>query len=96
VQHRTFHRCIFLVWQFRAVLGGFARSLPEGSHGALSGFVNLGGQIGGFCAPIAVGAFVGATHSYADGFALMAGACAVLCAQGARSDSVTHAIANVQ
>ncbi len=77
--------------------------VPEGSHGALSGFVNLGGQIGGFFAPIAVGAFVGATHSYAGGFALMAcaliaGAGAVLCAQGALHEvrSVTPAITNVQ
>jgi sugar phosphate permease len=77
--------------------------VPEGSHGALSGFVNLGGQVGGFFAPIAVGAFVGATRSYAGGFALMAcaliaGACAVLFAQGALrcSDSVMPAITIVQ
>ena len=61
---------------------------PEGAHGALSGFVNLGGQIGGFCAPIAVGTLVGATHSFGAGFALMAsalilGAGAVLTAQTA-------------
>jgi sugar phosphate permease len=77
--------------------------VPEGSHGAISGFVNLGGQIGGFFAPIAVGAFVGATHSYAGGFALMAcaliaGACAVLFAHGALryGDSVMPAITIVQ
>lgn len=62
--------------------------VPAGSHGALSGFVNLGGQIGGFFAPIAVGALVAATHSYDAGFSLMAialvlGAGAVLSAQGA-------------
>jgi sugar phosphate permease len=59
---------------------------PEGAHGALSGFVNLGGQIGGFFAPIAVGALVDVTHSFGAGFALMAsalilGAGAVLTAQ---------------
>jgi sugar phosphate permease len=62
--------------------------VAAGSHGALSGFVNLGGQIGGFFAPIAVGALVGATHSYDAGFSLMGialilGAGAVLTAQRA-------------
>ncbi len=46
--------------------------VPDGAHGALSGFVNLGGQIGGFFAPIAVGALVDATHSFDAGFSLMA------------------------
>lgn len=59
--------------------------VPEGAHGALSGFVNLGGQVGGFFAPIAVGALVEATHSFGAGFSLMAsalvlGAAAVLSA----------------
>ena len=64
--------------------------VPDGSHGALSGFVNLGGQIGGFFAPIAVGALVETTHSFDAGFSLMAaalvlGAIAVLTARHALS-----------
>jgi sugar phosphate permease len=43
-------------------------------RGAFTGFVNLGGQIGGFFAPIVVGAIVGATKSFSGGFAFMIGA----------------------
>ena len=42
-----------------------------GTRGAFSGFVNCGGQIGGFVAPIAVGALVGATGSFTGGFLFM-------------------------
>ncbi len=48
--------------------------IPEGMRGAFTGFVNLGGQIGGFCAPIAVGTLVARTHSFTDGFLLMTAA----------------------
>jgi sugar phosphate permease len=48
--------------------------IPDGMRGAFTGFVNLGGQIGGFCAPIAVGALIAHTHSFTDGFLLMAAA----------------------
>jgi sugar phosphate permease len=40
-------------------------------RGSVSGFVNFGGQIGGFFAPIVVGAIVGATKSYSGGFVFM-------------------------
>jgi sugar phosphate permease len=45
---------------------------PE-MRGSVSGFVNFGGQIGGFFAPIVVGAIVGATKSYSGGFVFMIG-----------------------
>jgi sugar phosphate permease len=47
---------------------------PEGMRGAFTGFVNMGGQVGGFCAPIVVGALVTHTHSFTDGFLFMTGA----------------------
>ena len=70
--------------------------VPDGSRGALSGFVNLGGQIGGFFAPIAVGALVEGTHSFGAGFSLMAGALvlgavAILTAQRAPQGEPLHA-----
>jgi sugar phosphate permease len=43
-------------------------------RGSFTGLVNLGGQIGGFCAPIVVGAIVTATKSFSGGFAFMSGA----------------------
>lgn len=43
-------------------------------RGSFSGFVNFGGQIGGFFAPIVVGAIVTATKSFSGGFAFMIGA----------------------
>ncbi len=48
--------------------------IPATLRGGFTGFVNLGGQIGGFLAPIVVGAIVTATHSFAGGFAFMIGA----------------------
>jgi sugar phosphate permease len=38
--------------------------IHAGMRGAFTGFVNFGGQIGGFFAPIVVGAIVGATKSF--------------------------------
>lgn len=45
--------------------------IPGGMRGAFTGFVNFGGQIGGFAAPIVVGALVTHTHSFTDGFLFM-------------------------
>ncbi len=47
---------------------------PDAIRGAFTGFVNLGGQIGGFFAPIVVGALVTRTHSFTDGFLFMTAA----------------------
>jgi sugar phosphate permease len=44
---------------------------PDTSRGAFSGFVNCGGQIGGFFAPIVVGWIVGRTASFTGGFIFM-------------------------
>lgn len=44
---------------------------PAGARGAFSGFVNCGGQIGGFFAPIVVGYLVDATASFTGGFLFM-------------------------
>ncbi len=44
---------------------------PPGGRGAFSGFVNCGGQIGGFMAPIVVGVLVKLTHSFSGGFIFM-------------------------
>lgn len=44
---------------------------PDGMRGAFTGFVNFGGQIGGFAAPIVVGKLVEATHSFTGGFLFM-------------------------
>jgi sugar phosphate permease len=46
-------------------------SMPEDLRGSLSGFVNFGGQIGGFVAPLAVGELVTRTHSFTGGFLFM-------------------------
>jgi len=48
--------------------------IPDGMRGAFTGFVNFGGQIGGFAAPIVVGALVTHTHSFTDGFLFMTAA----------------------
>ena len=47
--------------------------MPDHLRGALSGFVNFGGQIGGFVAPIVVGELVTRTHSFTPGFLFMIG-----------------------
>lgn len=46
-------------------------AMPENLRGSLSGFVNFGGQIGGFVAPIVIGDLVERTHSYTPGFLFM-------------------------
>jgi sugar phosphate permease len=48
--------------------------IPDGLRGAFTGFVNLGGQIGGFAAPIVVGALVSVEKSFTGGFLFMMGA----------------------
>ena len=53
-------------------------SIPENIRGAFATFVNFGGQIGGFFAPIVVGKIVASTGSYTGGFVFMI--VAVLCA----------------
>jgi sugar phosphate permease len=45
--------------------------VAAGMRGAFSGFVNFGGQIGGFIAPAAVGVLVGVTRSFTAGFVFM-------------------------
>ena len=47
---------------------------PDRMRGAFTGFVNMGGQIGGFLAPIVVGALVTRTKSFTDGFLFMTAA----------------------
>lgn len=46
-------------------------NIPDKLRATLSGFVNFGGQIGGFSAPIVVGGIVSATGSFWGGFVLM-------------------------
>lgn len=45
--------------------------IPDKLRATLSGFVNFGGQIGGFLAPIVVGAIVSSTGSFFGGFLFM-------------------------
>ncbi|WP_053959851.1 MFS transporter [Sulfobacillus thermosulfidooxidans] len=47
--------------------------IPDSLRGTFTGFVNFGGQIGGFFAPIVVGIIVTATHSFTGGFLFMIG-----------------------
>lgn len=61
--------------------GGFAPTAallldfgPLEGRGAFAGFINTGGQLGGFVAPLAVGFAVHETGSFADGFLFMIGA----------------------
>jgi len=44
---------------------------PASARGAFSGFINCGGQIGGFFAPIVVGYLIEATASFTGGFLFM-------------------------
>ncbi len=48
--------------------------VPAKLRGTFSGFVNFGGQIGGFFSPIVVGSIVQNTKSYSGGFVFMIGA----------------------
>lgn len=45
--------------------------IPDALRGTFTGFVNFGGQIGGFIAPIVVGVIVTVTHSFVGGFLFM-------------------------
>ena len=45
--------------------------IPANMRGSFTGFINFGGQIGGFFAPIVVGAIVTATKSFSGGFSFM-------------------------
>lgn len=47
--------------------------IPDSLRGTFTGFVNFGGQIGGFFAPIVVGIIVTVTHSFTGGFLFMIG-----------------------
>jgi sugar phosphate permease len=49
-------------------------AVPANVRGTFSGFVNFGGQIGGFFSPIVVGTIVQNTKSYSGGFVFMIGA----------------------
>jgi sugar phosphate permease len=49
-------------------------AVPGKFRGTFSGFVNFGGQIGGFFSPIVVGTIVQNTKSYSGGFVFMIGA----------------------
>ncbi|MDQ2799946.1 MAG: MFS transporter, partial [Armatimonadota bacterium] len=51
--------------------------IPDTLRGAFAGFVNFGGQIGGFCAPIVVGEIYHTTKSFTDGFLFMMAALAL-------------------
>jgi sugar phosphate permease len=53
---------------------------PGANRGAFAGFVNCGGQIGGFFAPIVVGWIVGQTSSFTGGFIFMNVALAIAAA----------------
>lgn len=62
--------------------------IPAGTRGAFTGFVNLGGQIGGFFAPIVVGKIFDVTQSFTGGFlfmmaALVLAAASLVCLQSA-------------
>lgn len=47
--------------------------IPDSLRGTFTGFVNFGGQIGGFFAPIVVGIIVTVSHSFTGGFLFMIG-----------------------
>jgi sugar phosphate permease len=78
----------FLYGTFGPFWGVALDLVPANIRGTLSGFVNFGGQIGGFCSPIIVGTIVQNTKSYSGSFVLMiaalvlAGATMVLIQRG--------------
>jgi len=61
----------FLYGGFGPVWGIALDLTPDAARGAFSGFVNCGGQIGGFFAPIVVGLIVSHTGSFSGGFIFM-------------------------
>ncbi len=46
-------------------------TLPPRARGAVSGFINFGGQVGGFTAPYAIGKIADLSHSFTGGFLFM-------------------------
>jgi len=67
----------FLYGGFGPVWSVILDLTPDNLRGAFSGFVNLGGQIGGFFAPIVVGYFVSVTGSFTGGFLFMISSLAI-------------------
>ncbi len=65
---------------------------PPDARGAFSGFINCGGQIGGFAAPIVVGGIVQLTGSFTGGFLFMIASLAI----GAGCFAVLHVAATRQ
>ncbi len=63
----------FLYGGFGPIWGVALDLLPDSLRGTFTGFVNFGGQIGGFIAPLIIGGIVSATHSFNDGFLFMIG-----------------------
>ncbi|WP_420949891.1 MFS transporter [Alicyclobacillus tolerans] len=63
----------FLYGGFGPIWGVALDLLPDSLRGTFTGFVNFGGQIGGFIAPLIIDGIVSATHSYNDGFLFMIG-----------------------
>jgi sugar phosphate permease len=61
----------FLYGGFGPVWGIALDLTPDSARGAFSGFVNCGGQIGGFFAPIVVGLIVSHSGSFTGGFLFM-------------------------
>lgn len=61
----------FLYGGFGPVWGIALDLTPDAARGAFSGFINCGGQIGGFFAPIVVGLIVSHTGSFTGGFLVM-------------------------
>ncbi len=61
----------FLYGGFGPVWGIALDLTPSTARGAFSGFINCGGQIGGFFAPIIVGLIVSRTGAFTDGFLTM-------------------------
>lgn len=64
--------------------------IPDTLRGAFAGFVNFGGQIGGFCAPIVVGEIFHATKSFTGGFLFMMTALVLAAASLIILQAVSH------
>lgn len=89
---------LFLYGGFGPVWSLVLDLTPQSARGAFSGFVNCGGQIGGFFAPIVVGYIVNETASFTGGFlfmiaALMIGASCFIALQAAKRDWAPRAAA---
>ena len=64
--------------------------VPDTLRGAFAGFVNFGGQIGGFFAPIIVGEIVHSTKSFTGGFLFMMAALVLAAASLFRLQAVSQ------